>query len=396
MDNRRQIAITKMRERQIMLYLDNQKAYDILAEPLTEKNIPAVGDIYTGKVINVVKNINAAFVEFQKGILGFLSLSELGNKAPACGTELIVQIKKAAVKTKQPVLSLFPELVGQYVVVSTKRAGNSVSKFRNADKNGQGVSRKISDGAERERLMNLQQALSETGRYGVVIRTNAEGVPEEEIRKEYEDLAAKLDWVHDHGPQRNCFSLLYKDIPFYEKYIQGCRGDEFDRIITDDREVYEILAPKYSEKLELYEDASYPLASLLSLNKQLEQALGRTVWLKSGGNLVIEPTEALTMIDVNTGKAIEGKRNSETTFFKTNCEAAVECARQIRLRNLSGIILIDFIDMKKKEHQQELMNLLRTELKKDKVNTSLVDITKLGLVELTRMKINRPLRELFR
>lgn len=389
MDNRRQIVITNMDERQVMMYMDNQKAYDILVETKSSKNIPAVGDIYTGKVIHVVKNINAAFVEFQKEILGFLSLSELGNKAPACGTELIVQVKKAAVKTKQPVLTLFPEMVGQYVVVSVPKPGNPM-------KNGQGVSRKISDHSERERLNKLQQALCETGRYAVVIRTNAEGAPDEMIKKEYEELAGKLDRVQNYGPKRNCFSLLYKDIPFYEKYIQGCREEEFDRIITDDREVYEILAPKYKEKLNLYEDTGYPLASLLSLNKQLSQALGRTVWLKSGGNLVIEPTEALTVIDVNTGKAIEGKRNSETTFFKINCEAAIECARQIRLRNLSGIILIDFIDMRIKENQHELMNLLRNEIKKDKVKTTLVDITKLGLVELTRMKINKPLRELYR
>ena len=222
------------------------------------------------------------------------------------------------------------------------------------------------------------------------------GVSEEQIREEYNELAEKLDWMQNHGFQRSCFSLLYKEIPFYEKYIQGCKEQDYDRIITDDREIYEILSEKYKEKLVLYEDTSYSLVNLLNLNKQLEQALGKTVWLKSGGNLVIEPTEALTVIDVNTGKAIEGKRNRETTFFKTNLEAAIESARQIRLRNLSGIILIDFIDMKKKEHQQELLNLLRTELSKDKVNTTLVDITKLGLVEITRMKINKPLRELYR
>ena len=111
---------------------------------------------------------------------------------------------------------------------------------------------------------------------------------------------------------------------------------------------------------------------------------------------MIEPTEALTVIDVNTGKAIEGRRNKETTFFQINCEAAREAARQIRLRNISGIILIDFIDMRKKEHQIELMTMLRQELQKDKTRTSLVDITKLGLVEITRMKLNPPLWEVMK
>ena len=145
--------------------------------------------------------------------------------------------------------------------------------------------------------------------------------------------------------------------------------------------------------MQWYQDASYPLDKLLGIQSKLAKALQKRVWLKSGGNLVIEPTEALTVIDVNTGKAVEGKRNKETTFFKLNCEAAVEAARQIRVRNLSGIILIDFIDMKKKQHQDELMSLLREELAKDKIRTALVDITKLGLVEITRMKKNKSLYE---
>lgn len=391
MDFRKQIVITNMKERQTMFFLDNQKAYDILAEPVSQKKIPAVGDIYVGKVKNVVKNINAAFVEFQKGVIGYLPLSELDFKAPASGTEFIVQVRKAAVKTKQAVLTIYPELVGQYVVLSIPK-----NQGEHPEKRSQGVSRKIEKESERQRLKEIQKELSTKRDYGVVIRTNAENIPAETIEKEYEELATTLDLIVNHGSQRTPFSLLYEDIPFYEKYIQGCRKEEYDRIITDDREVYELLSRRYSEKLVFYEDKSYSLRNLLGLTKQLEQALGKMVWLKSGGNLVIEPTEALTVIDVNTGKAIQGKRNSETTFLKTNLEAAVECARQIRLRNLSGIILIDFIDMKSWEHQQELMDLLRNELKKDKVNTALVDITKLGLVEITRMKLNKPLRELFR
>ena len=122
--------------------------------------------------------------------------------------------------------------------------------------------------------------------------------------------------------------------------------------------------------------------------------MDKRVWLKSGGNIIIEPTEALTVIDVNTGKAIQGKRQRETTFYKINVEAAIEAARQIRARNISGIILIDFIDMQDKENEEKLMALFREELKKDKIKTTVIDITKLGLLELTRMKKNPPLWEM--
>ena len=128
----------------------------------------------------------------------------------------------------------------------------------------------------------------------------------------------------------------------------------------------------------------------------MKKALEKRVWLKSGANLVIEPTEALTVIDVNTGKAVDGRRKKETTFFKVNCEAAKEAARQIRMRGISGIIIIDFIDMHDKKNQKDLMDLLQSELKKDPIKTVLMDITRLGLVEITRMKKSPPIWEIYK
>ena len=186
---------------------------------------------------------------------------------------------------------------------------------------------------------------------------------------------------------------MYREASFYLKYIRSLELSNFERIVTDLQSVYEELYPIYGDKVELYSDDSYSLDKLLGISTKLLKANEKKVWLKSGGNLVIEPTEALTVIDVNTGKAVDGRRNKETTFYKINCEAAIEAARQIRMRNLSGIILIDFIDMKEQEHVEELMQLLRMKLSEDKVKTVLVDITKLGLVEITRMKKNPPLRE---
>ena len=195
----------------------------------------------------------------------------------------------------------------------------------------------------------------------------------------------------DYSEYKTRFSCLYREASFYLKYIRSLELSNFERIVTDLQSVYEELYPIYGDKVELYSDDSYSLDKLLGISTKLLKANEKKVWLKSGGNLVIEPTEALTVIDVNTGKAVDGRRKKETTFYKINCEAAIEAARQIRMRNLSGIILIDFIDMKEQEHVEELMQLLRMKLSEDKVKTVLVDITKLGLVEITRMKKNPPL-----
>ena len=146
-------------------------------------------------------------------------------------------------------------------------------------------------------------------------------------------------------------------------------------------------------KLKLYSDPMLPLIKLYGIETKLENALKEKVWLKSGGNLIIQPTEALTVIDVNTSKAVTGKKNVEETFFKLNLEAAKEIAKQIRLRNLSGIIIVDFIDMKKEENKECLLNTLNEYLKQDPVKTMLIDMTALNLVEITRKKIRKPLYE---
>lgn len=227
----------------------------------------------------------------------------------------------------------------------------------------------------------------------MILRTSAKTASEEEIRKECTGLLKQMHELMDYSEYKTRFSCLYREASFYLKYIRSLELSNYERIVTDLQSVYEELHPIYGDKVELYSDDSYSLDKLLGISTKLLKANEKKVWLKSGGNLVIEPTEALTVIDVNTGKAVDGRRNKETTFYKINCEAAIEAARQIRMRNLSGIIVIDFIDMKEQEHVEELMQLLRMKLSEDKVKTVLVDITKLGLVEITRMKKNPPLRE---
>ena len=377
MTNRNQIVITHVWEQPVLIYMENDKIYDVIFGEENREHIE-VGDIYIGKVQNIVHNINAAFVEVKKGTLCYLSLNEIAHgKKIKCGDELVVQVTKAAVKTKQPVVSLSPEVAGRYVVVSTRTGKKTFSK-------------KIVD---QNRCKELQQLLNEFSdeEYGLVLRTNAQTAKDEDIMAECHRLLSEVHEQMEKSKFLTCFSLVRKEDSFYKKYLNSCKWEDIHRIITDEKNIYEELCQMCGDIVQFYQDDNYPMDKLFGITSKLEKALEKRVWLKSGGYLVIEPTEALTVIDVNTGKAIDGKRNKETTFYKINSEAALEVARQIRMRNLSGIILIDFIDMNKKENQDNLMALLREELNKDKTKTTLVDITKLGLVEITRMKKNRPL-----
>ncbi len=385
MNGRNQIVVTHLEGRTAMLYMQGEKLYDIYLEERETPESVLVGDIYVGRVKNIVQNIRAAFVEVKKGVLCYLPLSDVkdrNNASIQCGDELLIQIKKAGVKTKQPVATLDLELVGRSVVVSFGRSER-------------GISKKITD---REQSDRLRQILDEfQGEpYGMTMRTNAANMDTGLIREECRRLLDTLHEIIEKGKYRPGCSLLYQEGCFYLKHLNDYLPEEWERIVTDDPEIYRELDNRYRDQVVFYEDATYTLDQLYGLTNKLYKALEKKVWLKSGGNLVIEPTEALTVIDVNTGKAIEGKRNRETTFYKINCEAAIEAARQIRIRGISGIILIDFIDMQKQENKKMLLDLLREELKKDKVRASLIDITKLGLVEITRMKKYPSLKETLR
>ncbi len=380
MHDRCRIAITRIGRKLVLAYMEGEKLYDVLVGPPEGDSPVEVGDIYLGKVQNIVENINAAFVELRRGDPAFLPLSEgVGTEPPLkCQDEIVVQVRKAAVKSKHPVATRYPEIAGRFCVVTTKNREKSIS-------------RKITDEQARSRLIEILQDY-EAEEYGIILRTGAEAASGEEIRTECGNILRELHDLMEKSRYKTCFSLLRKEIPFYLKYIQGMPPGE-GRIVTDEREVYELLVQENIPCVEYYRDDSCSLDHLLGLSSKLKKAMEKRVWLKSGGNLVIEPTEALTVIDVNTGKAIQGKRKQETTFFRINCEAAVEAARQIRIRNISGIILIDFIDMKQKENTQKLLKLLQTELNREKTCATVVDVTRLGLVELTRMKKSRPLWE---
>ena len=217
--------------------------------------------------------------------------------------------------------------------------------------------------------------------------------------REAQALIRQAAALWQNAGMRTCYSCLYRPESGYLTEIRDTPQEQYEEILTDDPALYEEIraflersCPQAFSALRLYQDSAVSLRNLYGLPAKIREACGKRVWLKSGGYLVIEPTEALTVIDVNSGK-YTGKKGTRDTFRLINREAALEIARQLRLRNLSGIILVDFISMEKKEDEKELLQLLSAELKKDPVKTAVVDMTPLGLVEITRKKVRRSIYE---
>lgn len=253
--------------------------------------------------------------------------------------------------------------------------------------------------------------------YGIIVRTNAACAADEVILEELKALEEVYLKLIESAAHQTCYSLLYEEQAAGLKHIKDLNREHLAEIVTDDRGIFEELCRMHQiaeaslmtagsvsvpvnevstaeyVKIRYYTDTAVSLSSLYSVKANLETALKERVWLKSGAYLIIQPTEALTVIDVNTGKNTV-KKDAQENFLRVNKEAAVEIARQLRLRNISGIVLVDFINLDAKEAEEELLTVFRAELKKDPVPAVLVDMTKLGLAEVTRKKVKRALSEI--
>lgn len=390
------LVIVKKDQKIISSLLEGRELVQINVEDALTDSL--LGNIYLGKVKNIVKNINAAFIEIANGQMCYYSLEETNspifvNKRRdgkiTIGDELLVQVAKENIKTKAPVVTTELSITGKYVVLTH-------------GKTSIGISNKISNEEHRLALRKMMKKYKNK-EYGLIVRTNAQEADKKVIEAEVEQLIKRYEALVQYGVHKTCFSLLYQTPNNYLCDIRDGYSTTIEEIITDDVELYtEIKAylteeqPEDLVKLHLYDDKMVSLNNLYGLSSKLEKALQERVWLKSGGYLVIQPTEALTVIDVNTGKAIAGKKTTEETFFKLNMESAKEIAKQVRLRNLSGIIIIDFIDMKDKNNKEILMEELRKLFKSDPIKTTVVDMTALHLVEVTRKKVRKPLLEQMR
>lgn len=407
MSNRYIITYTELKNEEYLTYAmydEKQRMVEVTCEKSSAESI--LGNIYIGRVKDVVPNLNAAFIEIGNGITCYYSMEEfrhplftkkIGKKPLCMGDELVVQVKKEAVKTKFPVVTTNLNFTGKYLVLTTENTTIGISSKLPKDKKNE-LREFCMSLLEKDETQEDSPKGHSKQKFGIILRTNVVEAEPEDILKEYHQLKEDYLTLTSTCIYKTPYSLLKKEKPFYLKELEGIHFQEDDEIITDDDKVFEDL--KGDNKLplgnlRLYSDSSYPLHKLYSIESGIHEALSEKVWLKSGAYLIITPTEALTVIDVNSGKNTKGK-NPQENFLKINKEAAIEIARQLRLRNISGICIVDFINMSTKEATDELMHTFRMILKEDRVPVSLIDITKLGLVELTRKKVKRSLAEQLR
>ena len=366
---------------------------------LVKEEHSILNNIYIARVEDIVYGIDAAFVRIEKEQKCFLPLSDIkqpiftkkqSQKKTLCiGDELIVQVIREGVKTKDPVVSTKLTLQGRCSVLTTENCSRSVSKKLPDDLRKQYASmlHTLFPSAEEEEAAGMRD-------FGIIIRTAAASCGDDEVQEDVCSLVRQYESMKQEAIHKEAFSLLYREPPSYIAKLKTIDLSGIDEVVTDDEEIcrqIEVHYPQACAKLRFYRDDVISLDRLYRINSTIDALGSSRVWLPSGANIIIEQLETLTFIDVNTAKNQSAKAN---TIHKVNMEAAVEIARQLKLRNISGMILIDFINMKSKEEEQELISVLKEEIKKDFSPCSFIDITKLGLVELTRKKQQKSLKEI--
>lgn len=381
------VVITEYKNRICtILFQDN-----VMQEIHVEADESILSAIFMAKVKNISKNINAAFVELFDGQMAFLPLEDVKDCSFLHsidgrlreGDEIPVQVIKEAVKTKDPVVTTKLSVNGAYAVVSLdkKKSGFRFSRKLSADK--------------KHELIDALSGIELPADYAYVVRTGAGELTDFSVLfKELHYLISQMDEILLRAKTRTCFSCIYQGAPSYIDFLHHISNIDYEEIVTDIPNVYEALQVHYkgNKAIRLYQD-TFPLKKLYSIETKMEELFSEKIYLKSGGTIFIEYTEAMTVIDVNTGKCI-AKKDKDTLNYQINLEAADMIARQLRLRNISGIIIVDFINMESEEYKAKLTQELKKLLKKDSVSCNYVDITGLGLVEITRKKVQKPIYEI--
>jgi ribonuclease G len=327
--------------------------------------------------------MQAAFVDIGRDKNAFLYIGDLaeGYGAITVGQEILVQVAKDALGTKGPRVTTHLTLPGRYVVLMPTVEYT-------------GVSRRIESKDERARLRDLAEAIRPAGK-GIIVRTVAEGKKQDDLSKDSEYLINLWDTLAARAKRANAPTLLYRDVDLVIRLVRDHFSADVSRFIIDNREAFnrakdllEFVSPELVARLELFEGQD--VFAHYGIDAEMAKLEQRRVELCCGGYIVIDRTEALTVIDVNTGRFV-GHTRLEDTIFQANLEAAAEIARQIRLRDIGGIIIIDFIDMESEEHRQAVLAAFGEQLKRDRTKTHLLGLTGLGLVEMTRKKVRQDL-----
>ncbi|NLL37796.1 MAG: Rne/Rng family ribonuclease [Fretibacterium sp.] len=376
--DRKIVADTMENEETRVAILENGRLSEIFIERMWDHQ--KAGEIYKARVESVLPGINAAFVSIGDGRNAFLYLNDAQGMTVLPNQELVVQVTKTARKNKGARVTPRLSLPGRYLVLVP--GGDET-----------GVSRRIADDEERKRLRHFARELKGDD-FGLIIRTAAEGVDEAALVQDLESLLSLWHEIEHNASQQMAPCLLYKDMGLLGRVLRDEVHGSVDEILVDREEEFEHVKDFVSRlyvgdrpQVSLYQGLT-PIFEHYGIEREIEQALERKVWLRSGAYLVIEHTEALTVIDVNTGKYV-GSLDMRHTILDTNLEAADEIARQLRLRAIGGIVVVDFIDMEFEEDRKKLLDRLEEVFQSDRSRARVFSMTQLGLVEITR-KRGRP------
>jgi len=397
----------------------------ILQEVMIERNSKQgiVGNIYKGKVCRVLPGMEAAFIDIGQEKAAFLHASDLRlpaevmfngdtpneeipiSKLLHAGKEVLVQVIKEPLGTKGARLTMHVTIPSRYVVLmpDTDTVGVS-SKIEDEDERTRlkAIIHSMRDGdltevqTEIELKTNVNGTKNDINNFGYIIRTAAEGISEEALRADISFLNKLWLKISESPKPQKGSQLIYSDLPLVQRALRDMVAEDINSIQVDSKETFTSLQkfskafiPELSQKIEHYK-GERPIFDMHSVEDEIQKSLKRSVQLKSGGYLIIDQTEAMTTVDVNTGGYV-GNRNLEETIFKTNLEAAQTLARQLRLRNLGGIIILDFIDMQQEDHKEQVMAALLKALERDPAKTSVMPFSSLGLVEMTRKRTRESL-----
>jgi ribonuclease G len=395
---RKEMLVASYQDETRVAVLEEGRLQEIFVEHRDRRSI--VGDIYKGRVQNVLPGMEAAFVDIGHRRNALLYVGDIfiprGSQASRRGRpeigrllkpgqEVVVQVTKDPMGGKGARLTTYLSIAGRYLVLLPQLPTI-------------GVSQKLEPG-ERDRLRELAEKIRQDG-MGLIVRTAARGAGEEELRKSYGYLLKLWKGIQKDMQKKKAPSPLYLEPELEIKVMRDVLDSTFERVLVDSEKKYKRVrqylkevAPELADRVSLYE-GSQPLFEVMGVNQQIKEALKREVPLPSGGTIIIDHTEALTVIDVNT-KSYVGKNSLEDTVLRTNLEAVKEIAHQLRLRDIGGIIIIDFIDMNEPQNRRKVLRSLHQELEKDRTKAYVVDLTKLGLVELTRKNVSEGLLEAF-
>jgi ribonuclease G len=405
---RKEIIInSSIGETRIAIVEDGRLAELFVEHPENER---MVGDIYLGKVVNVVKGMHAAFVDIGHDQDAFLHFSDIGDTLSDYRAFIDIDnnYENAKSKSERPIPKEGQEILVQVIKEPISRKGARVSselsfpgRFIVLVPNSDilGVSKKIGSIKEKKRLKHVIRALKPKG-FGIIARTVAEYKNEDALRADLESLLKKWQKIEKKLKQVTPPSLIYKDEAMASSVIRDLFTNDVTRVIIDSKKLYreilaylEDIAPSLAHRVEYFKSQK-PIFDVFGIESEIDKSLARKVWTPSGGYIIVDHTEAMVVIDVNSGKYIKGREPEESTL-KINLEAAKEIARQLRLRDLGGLIVIDFIDMTEPSNKKRLYEEFRRELRKDRAQSSILPISDFGLIEMTRERIRPSLLHSF-